>query len=331
MAINTQNFSINTEKLNNLIKQISEQNTKEQKTNVAWVPEGSHKIRFLLDPDQELFRDVYSHKLGDLGRIICPNHLTKIGIKKSDGSPLPSCEICEIINKYESAWPYGARLDVLIYGIVMETSVTDSKYFREGNPYVLAVKYKFKTAISYLLRTLVKDAPEFITSAFNPTISGGYFNVSFVAGRDGFVNISPVLIKQGSPIQNLASWWKPLNEVWMLNVFEEEKYIAAVEFARNIEKEILKKENLDKLNLNVKNSSATSVASSSRIVPKEVFKTPTVTTAPTIIKSVPVPDVIFQSASSEDDRPACFGNYTDVQSSCIVCMANVDCMEMKQG
>lgn len=339
-------FSLSIDKLNDLVNQSKKQssnNNDSKRTNIAWIPEGIHKIRLVVDPDQNLFREVRNHRVEDAGRIICNNSLRKLGVKQQDGSDIPECEICKMAYEVDS-WQHKPKNDIMIYGFLYATD-SPSDYFKPGKPYAFIVNNRFKKAVNGLLESLVSDSADFIASAFNPTISGGFFTIKLTRGTEGLVTITPVLQKKSDPLPNLAEWWIPLKDVWLSDSsynsekYEEGKKKMTVIYDKRkgyLNSKEGKEEQNNKLSEDLDNKVVDSPKTQAKPQQFELFKD----TTKNLIKEEPVAStlaaakpakVVYLAAVVDEDneRTPCFGQYKDSESACIVCAANISCMELK--
>ena len=103
--------SINLQKLQSIVTKSKEESNNSSNNNVstAYLPEGKHKVRFFVDPENELFREIKTHRSEGGSRILCPDFLrgnyTNNGI---DLNTIPAfCEVCSISKELDN-WKIGA-------------------------------------------------------------------------------------------------------------------------------------------------------------------------------------------------------------------------------
>lgn len=187
--------------------------------NLAYMPEGTHKIRWFFDPEGEIKRLAVIHMQSGK-RCLCPQWLIDHGIPiigEKDGKPTesfdyPECEICDLSGELDE-WRIGQRWTNIAYGYLFHTNVP-SDYWQPGNAYAILGNNKMGNAIINSLEALVEDSEEWLMQMLNPQIAGGLTTVQYVKGSQGSCSITPIVGKTIDPIE-LGDWWKPLNEVYV--------------------------------------------------------------------------------------------------------------------
>lgn len=227
-------FNLSGLDIDALIEQSKKQSTS-RTGSVAWMPEGTHEMRVILDKDKNLLREVRVHNIDGL-RVPCNKHLTANGIKDENGHELPKCELCELSYSGD-LWKNKPTSHYLYYVHVYSTSVSGdaAKYFKAGETYVLIANSKFKKGFSDFIEKISAKDKKFLLESINPYSEGKAFEVTVKRGTDGSVNISHCFDPKPMPVvPKLETSWGSLETAWMPNVYDAQKYEEAVLKMREI-------------------------------------------------------------------------------------------------
>jgi hypothetical protein len=207
------------------VRQIIAQNAKpdrEERTGpqIAFLPEGVHKIRWFFDPNGELYREAMSGRVGRT-KFMCPN----FAARTDRLGTYPDCAICRHQTEKEE-WRGKCRYNCMVYGYLYETK-NPGEYWQADNAYVICGNSKLRKALVETLENLVDDGADMLMGMLTPTVKGFISSTNVTRGTQGGVAIQ-VLTKMVDPIE-LGDWYVPLNKVtYMPTEFDAEVYEAAV-------------------------------------------------------------------------------------------------------
>lgn len=227
-------FQVNNDvfTLDNLRKIIDDNKKPDRELNngpqIAFLPEGVHKIRWFFDPTGALFREGMAGKVGRT-RFMCPD----FAARTDRIGKYPECAICKhqaSINQFKNK----CRYNCMAYGYLYETK-NPSEYWQPNNAYVILGNSKLRKALLEMLDNLIDDGADMLMGMLTPTVKGFVSSTSVTRGTQGGVAIQ-VLTRQVEPI-SLDEWFIPLHDVtYMPNSFDPEVYDAAVEeYFENVE------------------------------------------------------------------------------------------------
>ncbi|QIG72059.1 hypothetical protein EVB95_225 [Rhizobium phage RHph_TM2_3B] len=235
-----QKISFNIDKLQSIIgaaKASANSGQRREFTNTAFLPDGTHKMRFFLGPDNELFRDVKMYQFKGK-KTLSPQVLNreneknpewpkivqamKPEWKEQEVTKIPLEDTIDKAAKEINNWKSGLSLKgrTMVYAKVYATNKED-QYWKPDNVYAVIGKKKLKDAILAMLESLAADSPDYIISMLNPSLSGGMVTVNVTGGTQGAVTITPIPGSTKDPILTLdetgkgPEWWRPLDEVFI--------------------------------------------------------------------------------------------------------------------
>lgn len=187
---------------------------------IAFLPEGVHKIRWFFDPDGELYRESMSGRVGRT-KFMCPN----FAARTDRLGTYPDCAICRHQTENEE-WRGKCRYNCMVYGYLYETK-NPGEYWQPDNAYVICGNSKLRKGLLETLENLVEDGADMLMGMLTPTVQGFISSTNVTRGTQGGVAIQ-VLTKMVEPIE-LGDWYIPLNKVtYMPTEFDPEVYEAAV-------------------------------------------------------------------------------------------------------
>lgn len=189
----------------------------------VFLPEGNHKVRFITDPENEIFDSYQTYGYFARG-IRDPEHDTGV----------PEGFVNELKQLYtehlqpRNKWSYGSKFNFIAYVWLYETD-SPSENWQPGNLYVIIANNKFAESYVAFLGTLAKDAPEEILKTLNPANSGVILSITFKGGRDGSCSIGASFpTKIGEPLDLKGKPYIPLSLAYVRPGFNQEKYDALV-------------------------------------------------------------------------------------------------------
>lgn len=225
-----------------------------QYTKTAYLPEGTHKIRFFHDPKGEMIRSLRLHQTGGK-RCLCPNLVNNANKQNPNWAEtvqnmnefwkaeklteLPKCAVCEAAEEIDH-WSSGLGLKFphMVYGHLYDTD-KPSKYWEPGSTYAIIGKKKMKDAIISFLEVMAADAPDFLMTMLQPTVAGNITSVKVVSGTQGSVTLNAIPGQTKEPIFKSGEepeWYRPLDNVFMgldfdLDAYDGMKELAATRLA----------------------------------------------------------------------------------------------------
>lgn len=275
------------------------------RTPIAFLPEGSHKMRMFLDPNGELIRDVRYHKYNNY-KFVCPD--SYFYGKKEEGV---KCKFCEVHAQMGSNWrhPAARRLINICYAYIASTD-KEGEYFKPGKSYaVITNGKKFRdTFIGWVSSLAGTQAQDFIVPYLNPNAPSSITQVDIVKGTQGRVNIG---VFPGPPLPaiDLGDWYKPLGEVYVPEGFDEISYNEAMKK--------LKEDYLDE-NGDLRKEFVEAAEAEAEALAKEAGTATENSASPA---EIIVPDFV-----TDPEKRKCFSHYTPTDPRCITCEYSEHCM-----
>jgi len=231
-------------------------------TKIAYLPQGKHTMRFFIDPDQNITRELAIHQTKGK-KCLCPDHLNKKNrnnpkwpeivqamkpeYKEQNLQKLPDCEICKIAKEIND-WRSGLSLKYnhVVYASLYETNAASDYWVpnkEQGVPYALIGKGKMKNALMSTLESLAAGAPEFIVKMLNPTMPAAVAVVDVIGGNQGSVSINVMPIGDKPPVINPADekmpeWYRPLSQIFIPEDFDVLSYEEFVAYAKEKQAEL---------------------------------------------------------------------------------------------
>lgn len=204
-----------------------------KRTKLTYLSFGKHTVRFFLDPEGEVLRNVNNHKI-EKNRVLCPR------LHRVDG--YDKCDICQIawdIDDWQSG--LGVRKEVIIYMYVIATDVK-SDYFKPGEWYAVVCKTKFERAFMSYLDSLATHAPQVLAESLDHTKATAPVIIEYTKGAQGICSLAPMPYGEKAPALELDDTWKPLSTILLSNEFDAEKYAEMLKEAQEIDAEYAEKE-----------------------------------------------------------------------------------------
>lgn len=274
--MSTINFDMDA--LNSLIENEDKFNSgkfgNSSKTNISFLKEGNHKIRIIIDPDKQLYRQIVMHNIRfrkegeDDQRVkcLCPNHLNMINKRNPKWAEtvqsynpewraqnlkeLPECEICKLAESTDN-WRLGIspKYYYMIYMVLYETSNADDYWVPKsttGNLYAVMGNSKTKNTLMEVSKDISTSNPDYILKTLNPELEGGLLTMTVVRGTQGTVNISfvpgktkPALFHSDDSLntteeREVKEQWRPLSELYISSEFNYNDYKDAVELTKKV-------------------------------------------------------------------------------------------------
>lgn len=284
---------------------------------MAFLPEGNHKIRLFFDPTGELYRTAVTHK-SPIGQILCPDYLAE----KDPSGTYPECDFCKAAEEQDD-WKLNRRFNVMAYGQLIHTDVP-GEYWEAGNVYCIVGNTRFKKAIDAFISSLYEDSQEYLMTLFDPQINGGYLSVTVTRGTQGSVGITIIPGKSVDAVPNIESWWKPLNEVWISDQFNADRYKEAAQKFNEEQNGTAPAEGGDKPA--DKPADAPAADKPADTPAPTPAPTPEPAATPAADGQIKCKDGTVVTLPTEVIERKCWTLYDASNPTCIVCPINVECM-----
>lgn len=224
MAAITRGF--NMDKLRQIIKSDDEKPQDREYTGpkTAFLPPGMSDIRFFMDPNGDLYREIEFKMIGR-SRIPC---IDSDYTKRSSDSP-KRCGFCKIARATKD-WRSRCRYNLMVYGY-LESTKNEGDYWKAGNSYVILGNKRLRKSLLDVMRGLMgeKESEDYLNAMMTPTVKGPYTNVVVTSGQAGSVNINHVIHKTIDPIEDIdGDWYVPLDEVFVDSQVNHTKYVEGI-------------------------------------------------------------------------------------------------------
>ena len=215
----------NLDKIRQLIKSDDEgqQDNKYSGPRTAFLPAGMSEIRFFMDPEDNLYREV---KYRWIGRNCIPC-IDSPSTKRAAESPR-KCGFCKIADSLND-WRSRCRYNCMVYGY-LESTKNETEYWKPGNTYAILGNTRLRRSLLDLMRGLMEDeeAEDYMMAMLNPALKGPYTRVIVTSGQTGTVNINHVMMKTIEAVPIDDAWYKPLDEVMVKPQVDHEKYVEGL-------------------------------------------------------------------------------------------------------
>ncbi|BCG50116.1 hypothetical protein [Ralstonia phage RP13] len=192
----------------------------------TFLPEGTHKGRFITDPKDEFMTDYWAF-----------GYFNK-GIRDPDSVPTeqkPEGFVNELKSFYEekfkplNQWKYGAKKNVIALFYLHETDA-QSDNWQPGNLYYIVTNNKFADAYTQFLAMLAKDAPEEVIKTLDPAQAGVLLTLQFKGGQQGSCSIGAAFPqKMLEPIDVTKHVYVSLEDAYIKPGFNLDKYNTLLE------------------------------------------------------------------------------------------------------
>ena len=212
----------NSDRINKIIDENQKGSNEERSgPTVAFIPEGRHTIRWFLDPNADLFREVMIGRVGKK-RFVCPDFLARRD--KTSTVEYPVCRLDELAKERDD-WRAKCRYQCMVYGFLYDTK-NPGEYWTAGKPYVILGNSFLRRALVEMLENLRENGMDMLLAMLTPTSQGFFSSVGVTKGQQGNVSIQ-VLTKKVDPV-DLGDWYVPLGDVYISNTFDSKVYEEAV-------------------------------------------------------------------------------------------------------
>ena len=188
----------------------------------AFIPEGTHKGRFIIDPTGELFTEYYAY--GYFGKgIRDPKSLKPSQLPEGFEDRLST--VIEKLSQYH--WKYRAKKTFLVWFWLEETNAVEKDRWEPKNLYCLIGNNKFQSSFLDFIQSLGTDAPDELQRSLNPFEAGVLLQMMVTSGQQGQVQFSTAFPNKELPPLNLKDQvYTTLEEAYIRPGFNQEKYDA---------------------------------------------------------------------------------------------------------
>lgn len=233
-------MALTTDKLNAIVKEQEKKGNHSEYPNVTFLPEGTHKGRFFVDPKDEIFLEYYTYGYFANG-IRDPAGLDESELP--DGFVHKLEEVAEELAEL-GYYKYRSKYNFICYFYLIETDARSDDW-KPGNLYVIICNRTFSKSFINFITSLTKDAPEALIDTLSPDKTGALLTISFTGGRDGTCSIGAAFpTKQVEPTDMTDLPWIPLEDAHIRPGFNQAKYNRLLEKYNGILKEV--KDSADK-------------------------------------------------------------------------------------
>lgn len=233
MAITLDKLKANIKKLK---EQTQGQSTPGEWPNCIFLPEGTHKGRFIVDPNGDLYERYATYGYFAKG-IRAPEYMDKSDLPEGfDQENHDLKKMGEILSGDYLKFKYGAKWNFITYFYLMETD-NKSDNWQPGNLYCIICKTKFARAFNDFMSSM-SDSIEAIFEILDPSKPCvGWISMTVTGGAQGQTSITYVphkceAICPRQDNQTDEQWleemgklgYKPLNVSYIRPGFNQEKY-----------------------------------------------------------------------------------------------------------
>ena len=221
-------MSMTRENFKNLIDGIlNESKRGSSNKNWAFLPEGTHTVRILLDPSepQRLHRTVCVHYFHNITEL-CPDFLAE----QDPQGEYPICELCALAEESGNRL-LNRRFQTLVYMQILKTK-SESKYWKSGELYAVIGNTKLRRALDEMISAIAEDDMDMLYRMLNHEVKGNVASLSFTKGAQGGVGIQ-VLTSNAEPF-DADDRFKPLGHVWVNEEFNLANYTRSVSSIKKI-------------------------------------------------------------------------------------------------
>jgi hypothetical protein len=208
-------------KVHELLRKTREQKETRISTGpqIAFLPEGSHKIRWFFDPNGDIYRELMTGRFGK-HRFVCPDFMAR----RDKEHEYPTCEADAKADETDN-WRVRCRYNCMVYGYLHETK-QPGEYWKPNQVYVIIGNSRLRKALLEMLEALAEEEEDMLLGMLTPSLKGYYTTTSVSRGAQGNVSIQ-LLPKAVDPIE-LGEWYRPLSEVWIDSAFNVDEYTKAM-------------------------------------------------------------------------------------------------------
>jgi hypothetical protein len=192
----------------------------------TFLPDGTHKGRFIFDPNEEIYTKYES--IGYFANGLRNPENYKEQWPEGFYNEIPDLSK-ELTGEYK-IWKYGMKTNFLVYFYLLETDAK-SENWQPGTLYAIIGNWKFEDAFTDLLTNMVSDAPEKILTSLDPSKPGPVFQITSQGGNQGKCNISATF-KESPEISMEGQGYKSLDVAYIRPGFDLEKYTKMVKAMR---------------------------------------------------------------------------------------------------
>lgn len=193
---------------------------------VCFLPEGKHKVRFILDSAGEFISEYFTY--GFFARGI----RDPFGLPKEQLPPNFENKLQIMYDEFFKArlrYKYGSKKNCLAYVYIYETTVKGDERWKPGNLVVANGNGKFGRALINWANGLSQDAIEELNKTLDPSQEGIILNLEYTRGAQGDCSIGATFpVRREGPIDLSNFVYSDLESAYIKPGFDEVKYNALV-------------------------------------------------------------------------------------------------------
>jgi len=197
------------EEIQKLIKEAEEADTGEsgEDTPIVFLPEGTTKLRFYLDPQGKFCREMYRYKLNG---IETPNGKKSIYLPYVEDNPIEKLQKELESLGYGNAWMYAPSQHFLCYAWLISSDEKNDAV-KLNQLVILEMKWKVWNQIMSCIREF---NPQVVYDMFNPEKEMNVWSINYKRGRGGNVSVAGDMHIKCS-IDPLPEGTLPLTQCWV--------------------------------------------------------------------------------------------------------------------
>lgn len=206
--------------------------------NVAFIPDGTHKGRFIVDPNDEVYTKYFTYGYFSKG-IRAPERDDSMKVPDGfDRENHPLRQAATILVEEYKKFSRGAKFNFLVYFYLISTD-KPSDDWKPNTLYCLLGNGRFADAFTDMLTSLVSDSPEHLLKSLSPDQEGPIMQIVFQGGPQGKCSISPTFSNYPPIVAREAGesdesykerigklGYKPLEYSYIKPGFDQAKYDA---------------------------------------------------------------------------------------------------------
>lgn len=218
--------------VNNLINKCSAFENKGQKggefAKTAFLPEGKHRGRVLVDTNGEVFTSYYAYGYFNKG-IRDPRGLQAHELPEGFKDELAT--VAQTLAD-RGKWKFKAK-EVFIVPFYLEWTDRTSENWEPGNLYYVIGNKKFSSSLVKFLGSVAKENPQEIQKLLDPNQDSYQLEVQITGGQGGGCNIGVAFPQKVSPAIDLTKHvYVSVEEAYIRKGFNLEKYNALLQQAK---------------------------------------------------------------------------------------------------
>lgn len=222
------NFSVDQ-----LVKKVSSYENKGDKGKGSWaktafLPEGKHRGRIIVDTQGEVFTSYYAYGFFNKG-VRDPRAMQAHELPENFKDELYT--VAQTLAD-RGKWKFRSK-EVFITPFYLEWTDSKSENWEPGNLYYVIGNKKFSSSLLKFLKSVATDNPQAIQQLLDPSVSAPLLEIQMTGGQSGGCNIGVAFPqKMGDPIDLTQHTYVSLEEAYIRPEFNLEKYNVLLQAAK---------------------------------------------------------------------------------------------------